>query len=191
MRHKEASSSTMPPDSEARTLGRLLSSALLLCVGCGLRTPLTDSASANSTSDSDYGSWDGGLLASTPGQVRCGPLTCGQGQECCLRKEGRPASDGCSSPGSSGATACYWRKCDESGDCAAGEFCYWIVLTSPPPTLGSYCVLSPDASAGSGYVACGSDEDCRAVGAPPCVAQRCRGDILQSCGRMPSEKCTP
>ena len=191
-------------------LGRALAPLLLVGLACGLRTPLTDAAAGGSTpgardQTNDQISWDGGLLAATPGQVRCGSLTCGYGGQCCLRLEGRPAADGCDSPehpkchgtpmtalaGAPYSIAPYRRECDETADCSPGKICCWIFVASPPVTIASYCLSATEASANCDYVACASDDDCRAVGEPSCVAQRCRGDVLQSCGLMPSGYCTP
>lgn len=175
-------------------IGRIFTPLLLLCVACGGRTPLTDAtAPVPAPGGNDQASWDGGLLASTPGQVRCGSITCGVGDECCLRQEGRPASNGCAQS----SDTCHGprgRVCDETADCAPGEICCLVVFVSPPPTIGSYCAPSRDGKVScdmSDFVACGGDDDCRAVGAPSCVAQRCRADILQSCGLMPSSICPP
>lgn len=179
----------------APTIDRIFTPLLLLCLACGGgRTPLADAAAAASGSGGDdQASWDGGLLASTPGRVRCGSITCGYGDKCCLRDEGRPASKGCTRLDDT----CHGprgRVCDETADCAPGEICCWGVFTSPPPSISSYCVPSTDGKVTcdrNDFVACGSDDDCRAVGAPACVAQQCRADILQSCGLMPSSYCPP
>jgi hypothetical protein len=191
-------------------IGRIFTPLLLVCLACGLRTPLTDATRGGSTSGghdqtNDQASWDGGLLASTPGQVRCGLLTCGYGGQCCLRLEGRPASNGCDSPatpschgtpmtalpGAPYSVAPYRRECDETADCNPGEICCWTDVADPPPTIASYCRSATEAQGDCDYIACGSADDCRALGAPSCVAQRCRGDVLQSCGLMPSGYCTP
>ena len=178
-------------------LGRVFAPLLLLCVACGAgRTALTDAGVATSASGGDDQAsldWDGGLLPPTPGQVRCGSSTCGEGDVCCLRDEGRPASNGCDSKAK--IRNChgtdYARTCDETADCDAGMICCLGFATGPPPTIVSFCVLLTDAR-GCDYIACGSDDDCRALGLPSCVAQRCRGDILQSCGQMASDNmCTP
>jgi hypothetical protein len=133
-------------------------------------------------------SWDGGLLPSTPGQIRCGSITCGYGDQCCLRdfREGSPASNGCDSraKGSCHGTQ-HIRTCDEPADCYPGEVCCWGFADR---TITSLCHAI--ASCGTYYfTACGSDDDCRAAGEPTCVAQRCRGDIIQSCGPLPSGSC--
>jgi hypothetical protein len=177
-------------------IGRIFTPLLLLCVACGSgRTSLTDTTVAVSTSDGDdQASWNGGPLAATPGQVRCGSITCGVGDKCCLRQEGRPASNGCALLNDTCHGTQDTRVCDETADCAPGEICCLGVFSDPPPTIGSYCVPSTDGKAScdrNDFVACGSDDDCRAVGAPSCVAQRCRADILQSCGLMPSSYCPP
>jgi len=180
-----ASCRRMPPIDRVLTL--------LLCVACGGgRTGLTDATVAGSaTGGDDQTSWDGGLLASTPGQVRCGSTICGHDEQCCLREEGRPASNGCDSKAKRlchGAAEA--RTCDETADCDAGTICCLAAVSGPPPTIASFCVLPTDEWH-CDYIACGTDDDCRASGRPPCVAQRCRGDILQSCGRMSSDICTP
>ncbi len=171
-------------------IGRISAPLLLLCFVCGGgRTGLTDAVVVDQTL------LDSGLLASTPGQVRCGSINCGYGDHCCLRVEGRPASNGCDSRATATCNAILGtRVCDETADCNPGELCCWTLVTSPPPTIGSICVASNDALAGRyhcEYIACGSDDDCRAVGMPLCGAQQCRDDILQSCGLMDSGYCTP
>jgi len=139
----------------------------------------------------------GGLLTSTPGVVRCGSITCTYGEQCCLREQGSPASNGCDSRSK---TACHGtqdvRTCDETADCNPGELCCFGLWSSPPATLGSRCSLhfpgeAPTSCDLDKFIGCGSDDDCRAVSAPPCVAQRCRGDILQTCGLLPSGWCPP
>jgi hypothetical protein len=185
----------LPSCSGSLPISRCFTPLLLLCFACGGgRTALTDAMVAASPSGGDdQSSWDGGLLPPTPGQVRCGSITCGQGEQCCLREEGRPASNGCDSKEK--LRDChgtdYARTCDETADCDAGKICCWANISGPPPMIVSLCVLPKDESR-CDYIACGADEDCRALGLPSCIAQRCRGDILQSCGRMPSENfCTP
>jgi hypothetical protein len=188
------------PASRLRLIpaGRIWMPLVLLCLSCvGGRTSLADAAAEASTSESnDPSSWDGGLLPSTPGRIRCGSTACGQEEQCCLREEGRPASNGCDSRARSTCRgSSYTRKCDESADCSADEHCCWRLALSPPSTIASFCISSRDAADPKrfrcDYFACGSNDDCRAVGAPSCVAQRCRDDILQSCGLMPSAVCTP
>lgn len=150
-------------------------------VACGGgRTPV---AGPRASSDA---TWDGGLLSSTAGSVRCGPVLCLPGDKCCLRNEGSPASIGCAPPSGD----CLPRTCDETADCDFGQLCCIVFMGSPPVTLGSRCHdgLTCDRL---DYIACGSDDDCRAVSAPPCVAQRCRGDVLQSCGPIAFSDCPP
>jgi hypothetical protein len=173
-------------------IGRIFTPLLLVCLACGLRTPLTDATATVSTSDGEaQTSWDGGLLPSTPGQIRCGSITCGFGYQCCVRQEGSPASDGCDDRAK---TTCrhdpYSRTCDEAADCYPGERCCWAVQGGP--AIVSYCTSAAQPSCAMGdTIACGSDDDCRTAGAPSCVAQRCRGDILQSCGALPPQYCPP
>lgn len=176
-------------------IGQILMPCFLFCVACGAgRTPLMDTGVAARGADGDnQPSHDGGLLASTPGRVRCGLITCSYGEQCCLRQEGRPGSDGCA-PLNGTCHGPARRVCDETADCAPGEICCWAVLSSPPPSIGSYCIPSMDGETNcnrNDFVACGSNDECRAVGAPDCVAQQCRADILQSCGLMPSSYCPP
>jgi hypothetical protein len=172
------------------SIGRIFVPLLLLACSGG-RTGLTDATAAVSASDADdqtSSDWDGGLLDSTPGQVRCGPITCAHGDQCCLRAEGSPASIGCDSRARSTCLGTgYWRTCDETADCLPGEFCGWEWVTTV--TLMTACVPMFDGP--MGHVMCGSDDDCRALGVPPCIAQRCRGDVLQTCGLIPSEYCPP
>jgi hypothetical protein len=164
----------------------------LLCVSCvGGRTPLTDAGAASLVPGGDQSSWDGGLLPSTPGQIRCGSITCGFGDQCCLRdpREGSPASNGCDSRAEGTCHGSqYVRTCDEPADCYPGESCCWELVTAA--TISSIC-SSRGTCSNYYFTACGTDDDCRAAGAPPCVAQRCRGDIIQSCGPLPSGYCRP
>ncbi len=162
--------------------------AIVLAAACGGRTltTATDDGGAEtspgvSSNPSVPSDWDGGLLPPTsPGTVRCGATTCGPDDQCCLVEDGDPASNGCDSRSSP--------TCNGTQD----EVCCYEVFTSPPATLGSRCIPlgEQDVCAGSS-VACGSDADCDLVGAPACVAQRCRGDILQTCGLLPSAMCPP
>jgi hypothetical protein len=174
--------------------GSLLVAVGVLCAACG-------GSAMNGNSAHDGGllaTWDGGLLPPTPGLVRCGEIVCAEGYECCVREgRGDPASIGCDARsnatcnGSAGR-----RKCDETADCGQGELCCWVVVHSPPATLASYC-YSPGAGLAAtncpslDSAGCGSEADCDAIGAPACVAQQCRGDIIQTCGYIPSESCPP
>ena len=173
-----------------------------LWLACGARTQVSAGADggdvAGELGPSAVSGWDGGVGPSTPGAIRCGNGTCAAGtEECCLRSDGVPASNGC---GSRGNVTCNGtqtvRRCDEAADCNQGELCCLSVFTSPPAILGSTCTSAsnPDAveeCQADGAVGCGSDADCDALGLPPCVAQLCRGDILQTCGRLPSNLCDP
>lgn len=138
-----------------------------------------------------------GLLPSTPGLVRCGAITCAKGEQCCLREQGSPASNGCDSRSNTGCRGSPdVRTCDETADCNPGELCCFGLWSSPPATLGSRCSYSPGGATRTAcdlyeYIGCSSDDDCLAVSAPPCVAQRCRGDVLQTCGLLPSDWCPP
>ena len=174
---------------------------LLSAVACGGgRTPLlsTSPDQPPTTSDITDASASGGLLTSTPGAVRCGSITCAHGDQCCLLEQGSPASNGCDSRSKN---VCHGtqdvRTCDETADCNPGELCCFGLWSSPPATLGSRCSLNfagdPPRTAcdADEYIGCSSDDDCRAVSALPCVAQRCRGDILQTCGLLPSGWCPP
>jgi hypothetical protein len=40
-------------------------------------------------------------------------------------------------------------------------------------------------------MACGSNADCANSDGGTCIAQRCRGDILQTCGLLPTSFCPP
>jgi hypothetical protein len=144
-------------------------------------------------------SWDGGLLPSTPGSVRCGSFVCAPGYQCCVNRQGSPASTGC---GWRSANSCRLdaRTCDEIADCGPGELCcIGVRYDYQAPTLESYCQYQSTTfreiqmtTCDRGYnIACGSDDDCNAVSAPPCVAQRCRGDVVQTCGRLPANWCPP
>jgi hypothetical protein len=167
----------------------------ILCAACDGSAPLH----ANSASDAGLlATWDGGLLGPTPGLVRCRETVCTEGYQCCVREgRGDPPSIGCDRRpsavcnGSSGR-----RECDETADCGPGELCCWEMAYSPPPTMVSYC-YSPGAGLAATncppmhLIGCGSEADCDAVGAPACVAQQCRGDIIQTCGYIPSDSCPP
>jgi hypothetical protein len=152
--------------------------------------------SAAGGSGNPLAGWDGGLLPSTPGVVRCGPAVCAPGEICCVHDEGSPEAIGCDPDG---PDSCWGRDhvdvrvCDESADCAAGEVCCYSVWSAPPATLGGLCEksLANCHLDGGDYLACGSEDDCRAVGTRSCVAQICRGEVLQTCGRLPSEWCPP
>ena len=167
----------------------------VLCAACSGSAPMH----GNSARDGGLlARWDGGLLPPTPGLVRCGEIVCADGYQCCVREErGDPASIGCDRrpstvcDGSSGR-----RECDETADCGQDELCCWGVVYRPPATLASYC-YSPSTGGGAtscpplDLIGCGSEADCDAVGAPACVAQQCRGDIIQTCGYIPSDSCPP
>jgi hypothetical protein len=115
-----------------------------------------------------------------------------------MRPEGSPADVGCDAKANS---ACLRmgndRTCDETADCGPGEMCCVYMETVSVPTLNSYCHNSLTASpvtacrGDNEFIGCGNDDDCRAVGARPCVAQICRGQVVQTCGRPPSYWCTP
>lgn len=143
----------------------------------------------SSSGESDP-TWDGGLLPpSGPGYVRCGSATCGPGDQCCLAADGDPATNGCDSlslPTCNGTQDV--RDCDEQADCNPDEDCCYAVFTSPPATIGSRC--GPRGSCDLA-IACASSADCAHTDAGACVAQRCRGDILQTCGELPTEVCPP
>lgn len=166
---------------------------LACAVACGGRPlPFSEHPANAGMPNPEETSWDGGLLSSTPGQVRCGSRTCAHGYECC-RELKNPAS-----------AMCLWRAaaecleptrwCDETADCNPGELC---CVTEHSSLLIASCHSSftPGAAATScdsgEYLACASDEDCRPVSAARCVAQRCRGDVVQTCGRLPSAWCPP
>lgn len=162
----------------------------VLCAACG-------GSAMNGNSAHDGGllaTWDGGLLPPTPGLVRCGEIVCAEGYECCVRESrGDPPSNGCDSPpsgafcnGSQGT-----RRCDETADCGSGELCFWET-EGIPQTLTSFCQGAVFLGAWDySRIGCGSEADCDAVGAPACVAQQCRGDIIQTCGYIPSDMCPP
>jgi hypothetical protein len=103
--------------------------------------------------------------------------------------DGDPAANGCGSlsqPTCNGTQDV--RACDEQADCHPDEDCCYDVFTSPPATIGSRC--GPRGSCDLA-VGCASNADCAATDAGACVAQRCRGDILQTCGELPTEVCPP
>jgi hypothetical protein len=160
-------------------------------------SPDASSSGGPPTSTLPDGSSSGGQLSSTPGGVRCGSTTCARDEQCCLRDEGSPASVGCAARS---RTSCLghsdWRGCDETADCNPGELCC-LFVQGLPATLDSFCIASPPGGSPPTpcglyeFVGCGSDDDCRAASAPPCVAQRCRGDIVQTCGLIPSDWCPP
>lgn len=144
---------------------------------------------AGSSSGVSNPTWDGGLLPPTqPGHVRCGATVCSPGNECCLAEQGNPASNGCDSrslPTCNGTQSV--RDCDKQADCHPNEDCCISEFTSPPATLGSLC--GPKGSCE--YVGCASNADCADTDAGGCIAQRCRGDILQTCGLIATEECPP
>jgi hypothetical protein len=84
----------------------------------------------------------------------------------------------------------YRRECDETSDCVGSDVCCVSLFFSPPPRLGnvctprSQCVLSADE-----WIACGTQADCEAANAPPCVAQACGGTTLQTCGPIRRSLC--
>jgi hypothetical protein len=164
-----------------------------LAFGCGgnmLTSTGGDGGAGGGADGPDASSWDGGLLSpSGPGYVRCGSTTCGPGDRCCLLTEGDPETNGCDSrslPTCNGTQDV--RDCDEQADCHSNEDCCYSEVTSPPATLGTYC--APKGSCELA-VACGSDADCADTDAGGCFAQRCRGDVLQTCGQLPTESCPP
>ena len=188
----------------ARTSIALVAAPSVLCAACGGRTPLytlaggalPGDAGLLATSDtSPSATQNGGLLPPTPGRVRCGAIVCAEGYECCIRYgEGNPASIGCDWRSNAGCPM--WpRTCDETADCGPGELCCWFGSYSPPPTWASICHNAGPGriatSCPAGPVGCSNDADCNAVGAPRCVAQRCRGDIIQTCGLLPDPTCGP
>jgi hypothetical protein len=163
--------------------------AVSFTLACGGRTGSSSSDDGGVTGDTESDPrWDGGLLPpSGPGYVRCGATTCRPGDECCLASHGVPASNGCGSvlsPTCNGTQDV--RACDERADCHPNEDCCFSVFMSPPATVGSLC--QPKGTCDLA-IACGSDADCADTDAGPCFAQRCRGDILQSCGELPTEAC--
>jgi hypothetical protein len=178
------------------TLGALAVTGLSLVLACGGRTGAGvggddggGSSGSSGGGESDP-TWDGGLLPpSGPGYVRCGSTTCDPGDQCCLVPDGDPAANGCGSlsqPTCNGTQDV--RACDEQADCHPDEDCCYDVFTSPPATIGSRC--GPRGSCDLA-VGCASNADCAATDAGACVAQRCRGDILQTCGELPTEVCPP
>lgn len=181
------------------TAGLVLGAAFVACGGRTATTTDTQPGLGSSTSSThDAQTWDGGLLASTPGAVRCGDTTCDPKLDyCCLRVDGDPITNGCTSRLNAACAdgSQVRRSCDQTSDCGPSELCCTESVSGPPQSLGSYCQPEsqwPDAGCGpDAYVTCGSDSDCTAIGEPSCVAQKCRGDIYQTCGLMPSEQCDP
>jgi hypothetical protein len=180
-----------------RMRGHLLIAVGLLGTTCGGRTPLATLPMGPESRDAGHLTPGAGeLLPPTPGRVRCGASVCDRGYECCLRSgEGTPASIGCDWRSNAGCDG--WpRTCDETADCGPGELCCWFLSYMPPSTWASIC-----HNAGAGVVAtscpigesigCASDTDCTALGAPACVAQRCRGEVIQTCGLLPDLSCGP
>jgi len=78
------------------------------------------------------------------------------------------------------------RACDKQADCHSNEDCCYAVHTSPPATVGATCQPKGMCELA---IACASDADCAGSDAGACFAQRCRGDILQTCGQLPTEAC--
>jgi hypothetical protein len=178
------------------TKGSLVLAMGIFYTACGGRTPLDTLAGGTASKDADLPTQEGGLLPPTPRRVRCGATVCAEGYECCLRDdEGSPAAIGCDWRSNAGCIN--WpRTCDETADCGPGELCCWFVSHSSPQTWASFCRnVGPGRTATScsvtNGIGCSSDADCTAVGAPPCVAQRCRGDIIQTCGPLQDSSCDP
>lgn len=179
--------------------------SIVLCLvvafaACGGRTAdlgtgvgITSSPPPASTTTTATSDWDGGLLAATPGEIRCGATTCAsRTEQCCLAPDGDPVTNGCGSRAESKCNGTQLtRHCDETSDCGAGEVCCVSNVESPPVTLGSYCMAAASAASCGGAIACGSDDDCSALSLPACTAQVCRGDVMQTCGALPSEQCAP
>jgi hypothetical protein len=117
-------------------------------------------------------------LPSTPGMVRCGNAMCDAVNAYCCSGAGGSGGGGfetCS------PTFCgYRRECDETADCVGTEVCCYSVVASPPAILASSCVQRDQCAYDGSWIACGTQEDCSSVGAPPCVAQSCGGATLQS-----------
>ena len=183
------------------TLRALAVAGLSLSLACGGHTALATGddgggeAGVEGGGDGGEGrvdrpSWDGGLLPpSGPGYVRCGSATCGPGDQCCLVTEGAPATNGCDSLSLATCNGTQdVRDCDEQADCHPDEDCCYDVFTSPPATIGSRC--GPKGSCDLA-IACASSADCAESDAGVCVAQRCRGDILETCGELPTAACPP
>jgi hypothetical protein len=172
------------------TRGNLLLAVGILCTACQGSTTLH----GHSANDAGLlATWDGGLLPPTPGLVRCGAMVCAEGYRCCVREgRGDPPSVGCDRPSNLLCNgALLDRTCDETADCASGELCYWETQ-GVPQALTSYCQDATFLNAWAySRIGCGSESDCDAVGAPACVAQECRGDIIQTCGYLPSDWCPP
>jgi hypothetical protein len=128
-------------------------------------------------------------LASTPNQIRCGQATCSAtNQYCCSGMGG--------SGNGSGFETCsdkfcpLRRECDETADCVGNEVCCYEVVAAPPPILAASCVPRSQCNfEGDLWVACATQADCAAVGAPPCVAQQCGTTTIQSCGPITRSKC--
>jgi hypothetical protein len=166
----------------------------ILCTGCDRPASLH----ASSRDGGLLATWDGGLLSPTPGLAQCGSIVCAEGDQCCVRDgKGDPASIGCSSRSNASCNGSPWKRtCDETADCGPGELCCWEDASSPPSTMVSYCYnpgtgLAATVCPPRHVIGCGSERDCDAVGAPTCVAQECRGDVIQTCGYIPSNSCPP
>ena len=175
---------------------RVVVVALGVILSCGGRTPMDVDGGAADLAPA-AATWDGGVLPSTPGVVRCGTSSCAaHSEECCLQEHGATASNGCGSRANATCNGTQdTRRCDETADCATGEVCCFSNVFSPPVTMGSYCVTVASGQAATcamyDAVGCGSDADCDALSLPACVAQLCRGDVIQTCGRLPSAACDP
>ncbi|HEX7666414.1 MAG TPA: hypothetical protein VF407_17935 [Polyangiaceae bacterium] len=140
--------------------------------------------------------WDGGLIGPTPGTIRCGDTDCDKAtQDCCIAHDVTPATNGCAKKGQIQCNGTQVRReCDEEADCNPDEFCCAADVEGLPVSIGMYCVnpklngMPPGCGLGE-LVACSSDADCDAVGQPACVSQVCRGNVLQTCGLLPSSWC--
>ncbi len=145
---------------------------------------------------------------STPGMTRCGGAMCdSQSQICCsgMAGSGVGGSDGGGSDGgapgvggsgtSAGFESCsstfcpFRRECDETADCVGTEVCCFSVFASPPAILGSTCQQPANCAFDGYWLGCGSQDDCEAADAPPCVAQLCGGQTIQTCGPITRSAC--
>ncbi|MBI4705224.1 MAG: hypothetical protein HY744_29300 [Deltaproteobacteria bacterium] len=146
-----------------------------------------------------------------PGTVRCGASTCKAGAEACCAFGNdvgcAPATPGNSEPDllkqsqqcmdrvKSDVSLSRLARCDDSGDCAAGEMsCRAAALgdadvsvCAPPQAGGKACAIAercvsevPCRTPGTSCV----EGQCRLPGKPDCLGQSCTGSAPLCCGKF-------
>ena len=135
----------------------------------------------------NVGGQPGGLSSvlwdSTPGQIRCGNDLCDSFNEyCCASSDG--VFDTCSGP-----FCPLRRECDEQSDCLGDDVCCYSAVQSPPVIMAGICEPAGQCVYDQTWLACGSQADCEALGAPPCVSQPCGRGTMQTCGPITRSFC--